>query len=351
LLPKNNYFIYSGNDLVISFEYTIPNIYVTSGTYFKTFPILNEEYEFRFVVSDGTPLPNGIELNQTTGEIYGTPYDVFSLKTFYIYAIVNDQKKITSQINILVSSSNIAVKNFKYLESNINRDLDNDYLFLKPSIDEGTNIKYSVSTSLPSGIILDSNSGIISGNFANKTLETTYTITATSNSSQTNTFNLKLSCDILRFRLKTGQYNITTSNIFFNGRKEEIYNYSLGFVSKGSYSNSNYSNPRGLLSKNFFYDQNSSLIQGKIKSIITFKSIRKSNNEIFEYFFLLEVDGNLVSYNNPWTEIVFRTNKYLKAQASQIFYNSISNSTIYRFNNLISNADFIQDGATEIVIN
>ena len=348
LLPKNAYFVYP-DDLLITFEYTIPNLYVKVGSPVSIFPVLKEEYEFLFYLnSKGQSLPSGLSLNSVTGEISGIPTVSKELNTYEIYARITDNKKLICKLNIIVSPSDINITNFKYLENSIIKDLDDDYVYLKPTVETGTSITYSSNTTLPSGIILDSKSGIISGNFSQSIPNTTFNIIAT-NSLGSSTFPIQMLCSILRFELKTGEYYVTNSTTLIDGRVEELFNFSLGYIDKNSYCNKNYGYNRGLLSKNFFYNSSNDLKPGLIKGIINYKSIRKSTNLIFENFFLLEIKGNVSSTTILWNQIIFRTNIYLKNSVNR-FYVPETDSTVFKFNNTISNADFIQNGSTEIVI-
>ena len=352
LLPKNAYFVYP-DELITTFEYTIPNLYVTVGSSVSIFPVLNEEYEFLFYLntSNNSPFPLGLNFNTTTGEISGVPTTPTELTTYEIYAKYSDNKKLIAKLNIIISGSPIAIKNFSYSENYILRDLDDDYLYLKPSIDEGTSVTFSMAPSspaIPSGIILDSKSGIISGNFSSSFSTTNFIIRAT-NSLGTSDYTIAMLCDILRFELKTGEYEVYTTSEIINGRSEELFNFVLGYIDKNSYCNLNFGKNRGLLSKNVFYNSSNVLTSKMIKAIINYKRIRKSTNSIFDNFFIFEIKGNLSVNSILWNTISFRTNSYPKNLVSRTYYPS-TDSTVFRFTNTISNADFIQNGATEIII-
>lgn len=352
LLPKNAYFVYP-DELISTFEYTITDLYVTVGSPVSIFPVLKEEYEFLFYLNTvGNSLfPLGLRFNSSTGEISGTPTTPTEFTTYEIYARYSDNKKMIAKLNITVSGSAVKIKNFSYPQNYILRDLDDDYLYLKPSIEEGTSISFSMAPSspaIPSGIILDSKSGIISGNFSSSFSTTNFIIRAT-NSLGTSDFNITMLCEILRFELKTSEYEVYTTNEIINGRSEELFNFTLGYIDRKSYCNLNFGKNRGLLSKNVFYNSSNVLTSGMIRAIINYKRIRKSTNSIYDNFFIFEIKGNLSSTSILWNTISFRTNSYPKNLVSRTYYAS-TDSTVFKFTNTISSADFIQNGATEIII-
>ena len=88
-----------------------------------------------------------------------------------------------------------------------------------------------------------------------------------------------------------------------------------------------------------------------IKSIITYYRIRKSTNTVYENFLILEIKGDLKTGNPTinWTKLIFRGNIFLKSTA-EVFYNSSTDSTIYKFNQSF-NPNFFQNELTEIIIN
>jgi hypothetical protein len=351
LLEKNNY-LPAIDDLLVGFNYTIPKLYITTGKSVNIFPIINESRDFIFTLSDSIfQLPTGLSLNSLSGEISGTATTAIGYSKYRITATSSvDLRQIYADLEILISASEIEITGFSYSSSDLVKDLSDNYIFLTPVFSTGTNLSYSVSPSLPSGLTLDTNSGIISGSLTTSFNKTSYTITASNTlSALFKTYSLSITSYILNFRLKTGEIQITNSNAIINDRNEELYDYSLGYISKKSYCNKFYGTNRGTLSKNFFYDRSNNFLPDMIKSIITYYRVKKSDNTIYDIFFILEIKGNLVGATINWNKIIFRENIFIKSNAT-VFYDSATDSTIYKFNQPF-NANFYQNDFTEIIIN
>jgi hypothetical protein len=359
LLERNNY-LAPINDFLYNFNYTIPKLYTTVGKSNKIYPIINESRRFNFSIFNdeiedaiNNLFPKGLTLDKNSGEIIGTPTVAQELTTYRIYAISEvDNRKIYSDLQILVANSEIEITNFNYSETSLIKDRSDNNIFLVPSYDSGTNISYSISPSAPTGLLLDVDSGIISGSLSTNFAETEYTITASNTLIGKNkTFKIKITSNVLNFKLRAEQIEIIDSSAIIEGRKEELFDYSLGYISKNSYCNKFYGKNKGLLSKNFFFDRNNNFLPNLIKSIITYYRIRKSTNTTYENFLILEIKGDLKT-GNPvinWTKLIFRGNIFLKSTA-EVFYDSSTDSTIYKFNQSF-NPNFFQNELTEIIIN
>lgn len=355
VLLKADDYLPKTNDLLYSFNYTIPKLYVTVNKQIKIHPIIKESKNFYFsIVPSQYLFPPGLTLNSDTGELSGT---VIATQIPITYRIIGtsltENKVIHSDVEVFISNSEIEITDFKYSESSLIKDKNDNAIFLIPSYTTGTNITYS-SPSIPSGVSLDSTSGIISGNLSTIFDETTYTITASNGVVGKNkTFNLKITSHILRFYLRSERIEIIESNQLIEGRNEELFDYSAGYITKNSYCDLNYGTNKGLLSKNFFFDRNNNFLSDLILGIVTYYRVRKSTNTIYDSFLILEIKGDLVtgSPSINWNKLIFRENIFLKnSVTTQLFYNSATNSTIYKFNQTF-NSNFYQNQPTEIIIN
>jgi hypothetical protein len=128
-------------------------------------------------------LPTGLSLNTTTGSITGTPTVVVS-STSYTITAANSSGNTTASINITVND--IAPTALVYVGS--------PYTFYTntaitpiaaPTNSGGTPTNYSVSPSLPSGLILNTSTGAITGTPTVVSALTNYTITASNTSGST----------------------------------------------------------------------------------------------------------------------------------------------------------------------
>ena len=353
LLEKNNY-LPQIDDFFINFNYTIQKIHVTTSKEINVYPIINESRSLIFSLADETQiLPSGLTLNPNSGQITGTTISTSPLTQYKIKATSEiEERSFYSYLEILVSSTELEIKDFSYSTNYIEKDLNDNYIFLFPSFSQGTNIVYSVSPAFlgSSGLSLNIESGIISG-ILSSVFDQGFIITATNTiSNGYKQFNIEIVSHVLKFKLKTNEIEVTNSNAIIDGRNEELFDFSLGYISKNSYSNRFYGSNKGSLSKNFFYDRNNNFLPDMIKSLITFYRIKKSDNSVFEIFLLLEIKGNLTNPPNPlnWNQISFRGNTYLKNEAT-VFYDSTLDSTIFKFNKPFE-ANFIQNNFTDIII-
>ena len=133
------------------------------------------------------PLPSGLSFNTSTGEISGTPL------------VLNSARDYTITASNAGGSTNV-ISNFTVAETaptNLTITVPSIYLLgqsitpVSPASSGGTVSSYSISPSLPGGLVFDPNTGTISGTPAELKSATTYTITATnSGGSTTTTFSL-----------------------------------------------------------------------------------------------------------------------------------------------------------------
>ena len=128
-------------------------------------------------------LPAGLSLNDLTGVISGTPTAV-SAQTSYMVTASNTGGSTTATIQIMVSSA--APASLTYSQSSISAVVNQVITPDVPTV-TGTVTSYSISPSLPSGLNIDSSTGVISGTANEEAGSSPYTVTASNSSGSTST--------------------------------------------------------------------------------------------------------------------------------------------------------------------
>ena len=122
-------------------------------------------------------LPAGLSLNTTTGDITGTPTTLQSSANYTITA-TNVAGSGTKQISITVTNSAPAA--LSYVTVSARYTVGASITANTPIITGGgTPTSYSVNPALPSGLALDTSTGVISGMPTVMTATASYTVTAT----------------------------------------------------------------------------------------------------------------------------------------------------------------------------
>ncbi|MHA8075267.1 Ig-like domain-containing protein [Aquirufa sp. TARAVU-A1A] len=133
------------------------------------------------------PLPAGLSFNTTTGEVSGTPLSLSAARDYTITASnVGGSTSVVTSLAVLEpapTALSISVPSIYLLGQSITP--------VVPTNSGGVVNTYSISPSLPGGLVFDPVTGTISGVPAELKAATTYTITATnSGGSTTTTFSL-----------------------------------------------------------------------------------------------------------------------------------------------------------------
>ncbi|WP_406752202.1 beta strand repeat-containing protein, partial [Aquirufa salirivi] len=124
--------------------------------------------------SISTPLPTGLLFNTTTGVISGTP-SVTSPATDYTVTATNGTGSTTAIVNLTVNAA--APSALSYTTPNV-YSVGTTITSLSPTV-TGTVTSYSISTPLPTGLLFNTTTGVISGNPSVTSPATDYTVTAT----------------------------------------------------------------------------------------------------------------------------------------------------------------------------
>ncbi|MFN0290761.1 putative Ig domain-containing protein [Pedobacter helvus] len=133
-------------------------------------------------------LPTGLSINASTGVISGTP-TVLSSSTTYTVTATNDGGSTTVSFSLLVTELAPANLQYAFISSSLLRGLEVSPV--RPSYSGGTATLFTVSPSLPSGLTLNSSTGVISGTPNAITANASYTVTA-SNTAGSTTFSFPL---------------------------------------------------------------------------------------------------------------------------------------------------------------
>jgi hypothetical protein len=122
-------------------------------------------------------LPAGLSFSTTTGVISGTPTAVTSAANYTVTAS-NAAGSTTATVNITVTLG--APANLSYSNNpNIGYVTGGSFASMTPSSTGGAVASYSIDMALPSGISLNTTTGVISGSPTAQSSQTTYTVTAT----------------------------------------------------------------------------------------------------------------------------------------------------------------------------
>ncbi|MGF6792797.1 Kelch repeat-containing protein [Paraburkholderia sp. 35.1] len=122
------------------------------------------------------PLPAGLSLNPLTGAITGTPTAV-SKATICTITGSNAQGSTTTLVEIEVKATAIAPDSLSYLDDSIIYVTNAAITPNMPIASGGEITQYSVSPALPAGLVLDPQTGIISGTPVTVTPSAVYTVT------------------------------------------------------------------------------------------------------------------------------------------------------------------------------
>ncbi|MEI6695395.1 MAG: FG-GAP-like repeat-containing protein, partial [Bacteroidota bacterium] len=170
------------NVVPTSLAYTTPNVYTVGTGIVILSPTTSGGEITTYTVSPA--LPDGLVINDQTGEISGTPTAAELVST---YVVTGSNTGGSRTASITVTVNDIAPSQLAYMTPNVLAK-GNLITPLAPSYSGGAITDYSVSPNLPSGLSLNSSTGTISGTptVVNPTL-TSYTISGSNNSGSTNT--------------------------------------------------------------------------------------------------------------------------------------------------------------------
>ena len=141
--------------------------------------VAEDDSTITYAVASGSTLPSGITLNTATGLLSGTLADVASNTTYTFTLTASDGSNpaVSRQFSILVNAAPVWVTSSGTLGT-FNEGASITLSALSAT-DSSDTVTYALASgsSLPSGVTLNSNSGVISGTLPDIATDTTYTFT------------------------------------------------------------------------------------------------------------------------------------------------------------------------------
>lgn len=132
-------------------------------------------------------LPTGLLLNNTTGELSGTP-SVIVATIVYVITATNTSSSITFNLNLTVNDSPPTALSYPGSPFVFSKGVT--ITSVNPVV-TGTPVSYSVSPALPTGLAINTATGLLAGTPSVVAANAVYTVTAT-NSGGNTTFNMNL---------------------------------------------------------------------------------------------------------------------------------------------------------------
>jgi gliding motility-associated-like protein len=161
-----------------NFTYTVSTLNAIEGTLISNLsPSSSGGLIDTYTISPN--LPNGLTFNTLTGVISGTPIAV-SASTMYTIVATNESGAATYTLTITVAAIPPPA-NLTYSATIINA-LDGQLINSATISQTGGVAVYSITPSLPSGLLFNTSTGAITGTPSGTSSATVYTITATNNS-------------------------------------------------------------------------------------------------------------------------------------------------------------------------
>ena len=120
-------------------------------------------------------LPAGLSFDTSTGALSGTP-TVVSSSTNYTVTASNAGGSATATLTIQIND--IAPSSIVYSPSTLSLTKDSTMTTVTPTSSGGTVVSWSISPSLPAGLVFDNTTGAISGTPTVVSSSTSYTVTA-----------------------------------------------------------------------------------------------------------------------------------------------------------------------------
>jgi hypothetical protein len=154
-------------------SYTTPNVFTKGTAITQLSPTSTGGAVTSYSIDPD--LPSGLSLNTTTGVISGTA-SVIQATTTYLVTATNFVGSASA--NVVITVNDILPSDLSYSSPNV-YTIGTGITDLSPVASGGAVTSYSVSPALPSGLSLDTTTGVISGTPAAMTSQATYVVTAT----------------------------------------------------------------------------------------------------------------------------------------------------------------------------
>ncbi len=189
-------------------SYTSPNVFTVGSGISPLLPTVTGTVTSYTVTPS---LPSGLSLSSSTGAISGTPTTA-SATAIYTVKATNQQGNTTFGVSIKVNAAIAAPSGLSYYSPNV-FTVGSSIPALTPTV-SGNVSSYSVSPLLPSGLSINTSTGVISGIPTAPTALNTYTVTAT-NAAGSTSFGVKITTNSALTKPSTLTY--TSPNVFTKG--------------------------------------------------------------------------------------------------------------------------------------
>jgi gliding motility-associated-like protein len=153
-------------------SYTTPNVYARGTSITALNPTVSGGAVTGYTITPS--LPTGLVINSTTGIISGTP-TVISPSTTYTVTATNSGGSVSAGVNLTVND--VAPSGLSYTTPNVYIK-GSAITALNPTVSGGAVTGYTITPSLPTGLVINSTTGIISGTPTVNSAATNYTVTA-----------------------------------------------------------------------------------------------------------------------------------------------------------------------------
>ena len=153
-------------------SYTTPNVYIKGSAITALNPTVSGGAVTGYTITPS--LPTGLVINSTTGIISGTP-TVISPSTTYTVTATNSGGSVSAGVNLTVND--VAPNGLSYTTPNVYIK-GSAITALNPTVSGGAVTGYTITPSLPTGLVINSTTGIISGTPTVNSAATNYTVTA-----------------------------------------------------------------------------------------------------------------------------------------------------------------------------
>jgi len=162
-------------------SYSSPVTYTTGTAITNNTPTVSGGAVASWSISPS--LPAGLSFSTSTGVISGTPTTVTSQANYTVTA-TNAAGSTTATVTITIALG--APTNLSYSpNSSLGYVTGGTFTSMQPSSSGGAVSSYSISPSLPSGITINSSTGVISGSPTATSSQTNYTVTASNSAGST----------------------------------------------------------------------------------------------------------------------------------------------------------------------
>ncbi|MGB2049090.1 MAG: putative Ig domain-containing protein [Candidatus Poseidoniaceae archaeon] len=217
-------------------------------------------------------LSAGLEFNQSTGQLTGTPTEVMAMRLYTVTAS-NSGGSSTTQINITVLDQ---VPMIAYVPDEAVLLNDSSVLNLQPILTGGQVTSWSIAPNLSSGLMFDADNGTLYGVATQVQSRTMYTITAT-NDVGSMTVNVNITVEDLLYNMSLGPLYLLNNTEMVALEPESVVNGSTFEIQPNL--------PQGL-----FFGANNGTVWGMPTELMDLTNFTiYANSSLFNDTFLVQI--------------------------------------------------------------